>query len=141
MKTQIHLRPHGFTLAEILIVLTIIGILAGSAIFIMKGFVPEAQAQRVEDDIKHIKMAIDAYSRSNYFKPPTEEQGLKALVEEPTSDPKPKRWHAYMEKMPVDPWGNEYQYRVPAKRSKDKFDLFSKGEDGEENDNDIGNWE
>jgi len=93
-----------------------------------------------ERTIRAIEIALGAYERNNYFKPPTEEQGLAALVEEPTSDPKPQKWRQYMEEVPKDPWGNEYQYRVPATRSGKAYDLFSLGQDGVESEDDIGNW-
>ena len=131
----------GFTLVEIVIVLTIIAVLAGGSIYMLKGLIGDAQGQRIQSDIQTIKVALGAYERKNFFKPPTEEQGLAALVEKPTSDPQPEKWTQYLDQIPKDPWGNEYQYRYPAKRSKtDKFDLFSLNEDGVENEDDIGNW-
>ena len=91
----------------------------------LKGLIGDAQGQRVESDIQTIKVALGAYERNNYFKPPTEEQGLEALVTKPTSDPQPEKWRQYMDEVPKDPWGNEYQFRFPAQRSKtDKYDLF-----------------
>ncbi len=144
MKLHTHLRhasrQAGFTLAEIVIVMTIIVILSGGAIYAIKGLVGNAQVQRVETDIQHITTLLESYAQNNYFKPPTEEQGLLALVEKPTSDPQPKRWVQYLEEVPLDPWGNEYQYRNPAKRSGKKFDLFSLNENEIEDDDDIGNW-
>jgi len=135
-----HPRTAAFTLVEIVIVLTIIVILAGGSIYMLKGLIGEAQDSRVVEDIRAIEIALGAYERNNYFKPPTEEQGLAALVEEPTSDPKPQKWRQYMEEVPKDPWGNEYQYRVPATRSGKAYDLFSLGQDGVESEDDIGNW-
>ena len=133
-------RTAGFTLVEIVIVLTIIAILAGGSIYMLKGLVGEAQDSRVVEDIRAIEIAIGAFERNNYFKPPNQEQGLNALVEEPTSDPKPQKWHQYFEELPKDPWGNVYQYKVPAARSGKAYDLFSLGKDGVESDDDIGNW-
>tara|TARA_R110002096_G_scaffold91625_23_gene207391 strand:- start:674 stop:1102 length:429 start_codon:yes stop_codon:yes gene_type:complete len=130
-----------FTLVEIVIVLTIIAVLAGGSIYMLKGLIGDAQGQRVDSDIQTIKVALGAYERNNYFKPPTEEQGLAALVAQPTSDPQPEKWRQYLEEVPKDPWGNEYQFRYPAQRSQtDKYDLFSLNEDGVENEDDIGNW-
>jgi general secretion pathway protein G len=134
-------RPsRGFTLVEIVIVMTILVVLMGGAFFMGQGFIDDAKAQRVDSDLQNIETALQAYERNNYFKVPTQEQGLKALVEQPVTDPKPQRWSQYFESVPLDPWGQEYQYRVPAKRSGKKYDLFSLGEDGVENENDIGNW-
>lgn len=130
----------GFTLVEIVIVLTIIAILAGGSIYMLKGLVGEAQDSRVVEDIRAIEIALGAFERNNYFKPPTQEQGLAALVSEPNSDPKPQKWRQYLEDIPKDPWGNLYQYKVPASRSGKTYDLFSLGKDGVESEDDIGNW-
>lgn len=133
-------RKAGFTLVELVIVITIIAVLAGSGVYLIIGFVDDAKYQRVDSDLKALDLAIKSYERNNYFKPPTEEQGLKALVERPTSDPQPERWRAYLEEPMRDPWGNEYQYRYPAQKSTKKYDIYSLGEDGVESDDDIGNW-
>ena len=133
-------KRSGFTLVEIVIVMTIIALLAGGGFFMLRGFLSDAQSQRVSDDIQKIETFLLAYERNNYFRPPSEEQGLKALVEKPTTDPQPEKWTQYFEQVPLDPWGNEYQYRTPAKRSGKKYDIFSLNEDGQENDDDIGNW-
>ncbi|MCB1061550.1 MAG: type II secretion system major pseudopilin GspG [Verrucomicrobiae bacterium] len=139
---------RGFTLVELVIVLTIIGILSGSGIYMLIGFLDEAKYERVKGDLNTLDLAIKGYERGNYSKPPTQEQGLNALVERPTSDPQPERWRAYLEdqKALLDPWGNPYQYRYPATKSKKKYDLWSNGENGIEDSgegegvDDIGNW-
>ena len=136
-----HRRSRGFTLVELVIVLTIIGLLAGSSIYLIIGFVDEAKIKRVDGDLRTISTAIAGYERNNYFRPPTQEQGLMALVTKPTSEPQPKMWIAYLKEVPLDPWGQEYQYRSPAvKSTSGKYDLFSLGEDGAESEDDIGNW-
>lgn len=133
-------RRSGFTLVELVIVITIISVLAGSGIYLVIGFVDDAKYGRVDSDLKALDLALKAYERNNYFKPPTQEQGLMALVERPTGDPQPERWRAYLEEPMLDPWGNEYQYRIPAQKSDKKYDIFSFGEDGVESDDDVGNW-
>lgn len=140
-------RAAGFTLVEIVIVITIIGILAGSGIFMLVGWLDEAKYERVRGDLNTLDLAIKGYERGNYSKPPTQEQGLQALVERPTSEPQPQRWRAYLEKPEalLDPWGNPYQYRYPGTKSNKKYDLWSNGEDGIEDTgeggDDIGNWQ
>lgn len=130
----------GFTLVEIVIVLTIIAILAGGVIYGLKGLIPEAQDTRVLQDINTIGVALSSFERNNYFRFPTQEQGLSALVTEPNSDPKPQRWYQYLKEVPKDPWGRDYQYKFPASRSTEAYDLFSLGRDGVESADDIGNW-
>jgi len=133
-------RRSGFTLVELVVVITIITVLMGSGIYLITGFIDDAKYGRVDSDIKALDLALKAYERNNYFKPPTQEQGLMALVERPTGDPQPERWRAYLEEPMLDPWGNEYQYRFPATKSGKKYDLYSLGEDGVESDDDVGNW-
>ena len=133
-------RSAGFTLVELVIVITIIAVLSGSGIYLIIGFIDDAKYQRVDSDIKALDLAIKSYERNNYFKPLTQEQGLAALVERPSGEPQPERWRAYLDEAMKDPWGANYQYRFPAQKSTKKYDLFSLGEDGVESEDDIGNW-
>ena len=77
-------KIRGFTLVELVIVITIIAVLAGSGIYLVVGFIDDAKYQRIYSDLKALDIALKAYERNNYFKPPTEEQGLMALVERPS---------------------------------------------------------
>ncbi|MFK5920879.1 MAG: type II secretion system major pseudopilin GspG [Verrucomicrobiota bacterium] len=140
MKVIEKQKRRAFTLVELVIVLTIIGILAASGIYLLTGLIDDAKYERVGSDLKVLDLALQQYERNNYFKPPTQEQGLAALVEKPTSDPQPQRWRQYLQEMMLDPWGQEYQYRFPATKSKKKYDLFTLGEDGVESEDDQGNW-
>ena len=130
-------RQGAFTLVEIMIVITIIVVLAGGAIFLLKPLIGRGNNVRVQQDLDAIELALDSFAADNYYKPPTEEQGLKALVEKP--DDAPKMWVQGLESIPLDPWGNEYQYRVPGEKSGKKYDVFSMWEDGVESDDDVGN--
>lgn len=130
----------GFTLIEIVIVLTIISILAAGSIYMLKGNVDVAKESRVESDLANISTQIQLYEARN-MRVPTTEQGIKALVEKPTIEPIPERWMAFLEEVPKDPWGQEYKYRFPAQKSKKSYDIYSIGKDGVDgNEDDIGNW-
>ena len=142
MTKEFHLRRNrlqqsGYTLFEIMLVLGIIAVLVGSAIYMLVGNIDVAKDQRVNSDIEAISMQLRTYEMLNY-RMPTTEQGLKALVSQPTSEPRPRRWKQLMKTMPLDPWGAEYVYRNPGRKNSSGFDLFSLGPDGKESDDDIG---
>ena len=128
-----------FTLIEIVLVITIIAVLGAATIYLIKGNVDVAKETRVESDIKNIVTQLKVYDARN-LQPPTTEQGLKALVVQPTVEPKPERWTQLLEEVPKDAWNHEFQYQYPAKRSKADYDVFSLGRDGVESPDDIGNW-
>jgi general secretion pathway protein G len=134
-------RPSAaFTLIEIVIVLTIISILAAGSIYLIKGNVDVAKETRVDGDIANIATQLQLYEARN-LRLPTQDQGLMALVEKPTTEPQPERWTQLLEEMPRDPWGQDYRYRMPPQKSKKKYDLYSIGADGQEDsEDDIGNW-
>lgn len=142
MTTHTHrtLRRAGFTLIEIVIVLTIISILAAGSIYMLKGNVDVAKETRVESDIQNIMTQLQLYEARN-MRAPTTEQGLKALVEKPSTEPLPEKWTQLLEAVPKDPWGQEYKYRYPAQKSKKPYDVYSAGKDGADGtEDDIGNW-
>lgn len=122
-------RAAGFTLFEIMLVLAIIAVLVGSAIFLVGGNVEVAKLQRVDADFQTINGQLKTYQMMNYNFPTTA-QGLNALKERPTSEPKPRRWVQLLKEIPLDPWGNPYQYRSPGAKSKTGFDLWTFGPDG-----------
>lgn len=129
----------GYTLFEIMLVLGIIAVLVGSAIYMLVGNIDVAKEQRVDSDIEAISMQLRTYEMLNY-RMPTTEQGLKALVNQPTTEPRPRRWKQLMKTVPVDPWGNEYVYRNPGKGGA-AFEIYSLGSDGKESDDDAGKSE
>lgn len=91
----------------------------------MKGFGDTAKIQRADNDIKNaIIPALDGYKLIGKTYPSTD-QGLKALVEKPTSQPIPQR-HSPIKAVPTDPWGNEYGFE----NNGGKVRVFSKGPDG-----------
>lgn len=137
----------GFTLLEILIVITILGILASLVAVRVMDRPGEARAMKARVDIQTLEQALRLFKLDTSFYPSTE-QGLRALVEPPTTGRIPRKYReeGYLEKgvVPKDPWGNEYLYLSPGVHNKD-FDLWSYGADGEEGgegeDADITNWE
>lgn len=133
-------RSSGFTLVEVMVVVIIIallGAIAGPAVF---SRLRVAQEERVQADLNTVESALKLYRLDN-FAYPTEEQGLEALISEPSNA---RAWRGpYLETMPTDPWETEYQYRNPSDHGLD-FDIFSFGADGvaggEGDDADLGNW-
>lgn len=133
-------RAQGFTLVEMMLVLAIIAVLLGVAISYLTGNLEFAEDQRVHADITYFTTQLKSYEMENYFMPSTE-QGLMALYQEPTSDPKPRHWRQWLAKPPIDPWGMPYVYRNPGIHNTNGFDLYSYGPSRKENDKEIGNWD
>ena len=105
----------------------------------MVGNIDVARESRVEADLQAIGTQLRVYEMQN-LRPPSTEQGLRALVTRPSSEPVPRRWRQLLEEVPLDPWGEEYVYYYPGKKNPQGFDLFSKGPDRQEGGgDDIGN--
>jgi len=136
-------RDAGFTLIEIMVVVVILAILAALIVPKVIGRPDEARVVAARQDVATIKQALKLYRLDNGRYPSTE-QGLGALVERPTITPLPSNWKAggYLERLPLDPWGNPYQYLNPGLRG--EIDVFSFGADGvaggEGFDADVGSW-
>jgi general secretion pathway protein G len=131
---------HGFTLMEMLIVLSIIALLMGMVIMQVTSMSAGAEKTKVKADLLAFKEMLAAYQLDNGTLPTTE-QGLKALWSRPTVEPIPPHWHALLDQETLDPWNHPYQFRNPGRRNPDKYDVFSMGEDGKpDTDDDIGNW-
>ena len=134
----------GFTLIEIMVVVVILGILATLVLPKIMGRPDEARAIAAKQDIGSVMQALSLYRLDN-SRYPTTEQGLKALVAKPTTEPLPNNWKTggYLDKLPKDPWGNVYQYLNPG--IKGEIDAFSYGADGKPGgagpDSDIGSWD
>lgn len=135
---------HGFTLIEIMIVITIIGVLAALIVPKVIGRPDEARIIAAKQDISSISQALKLYRLDN-LRYPTTEQGLQALAKKPVVSPLPPNWkgNGYIERLPNDPWQHPYQYLQPGLHG--EFDVISMGADGapggEGNDADIGSWE
>ena len=117
-----------YTLFEIMLVLGIISVLVGSAIFMLGDLLTDSKKQRVDSDAITVTTALKAYEMMAYSMPTTE-QGLEALVVQPTSQPVPKRWTQKMIEVPKDPWGTPYLYSNPGKKNPSGFDFYSAGPD------------
>ncbi|MBS0578687.1 MAG: type II secretion system major pseudopilin GspG [Proteobacteria bacterium] len=134
---------RGFTLIEIMVVVIIIGLLAAVIVPTVINKVDEARVVKAKQDIQSLETALTMFRLDN-SKYPTTEQGLSALVSQPT-DPTIKHWKpgGYLQRISKDPWGNEYQYVNPGTHGKE-YDLYTLGADnapgGEGIDADIGNW-
>jgi general secretion pathway protein G len=137
---------RGFTLIELMVVIVILGILAGLIIPRIMGRPEEARRMKARIQIESIETSLQLYKldNGNY---PTTDQGLQALIEAPSVGQLPRAWRegGYMEKgkVPKDPWRTEYVYLSPGVNG--DYDLSSYGPDeepgGEGNDADINSWE
>lgn len=132
----------GFTLIEILVVVVILGILAAIVVPKVMSRPDQARLVKAKQDILSIENALDLYKLDNGFYPSTE-QGLKALVKKPNSDPQPSSWRSYLKHLPKDPWGRNYNYKSPGEHG--EVDIFTNGADGEAGGEginaEIGNWD
>jgi len=137
MKILRYNRPKdasGFTLIELMVVIAILGILAGLVLPRFMGRTEEAKKTKARLQIENLESALKLYKLDNGMYPTTE-QGIDALVQKPATGAVPKNWRegGYLEKgkVPPDPWGRPYVYVSPGVKNKD-FDLKSLGADGEE---------
>ena len=124
-----HIRQRGFTLIEIMVVVVILAVLGALVVPKILENVDKARVTRAASDIRAIQTALDLYRLDN-FKYPTTEQGLQALVTQP-SDPTITNYRSggYLPSMPQDPWNNPYQDVSPGANGRD-YDIISYGRDG-----------
>lgn len=127
-NTKRNMRPAGFTLIELMIVVVILGLLATIIMPKILDKPEKARRTKAATEIRSIEMAL-ALFKTDTGRFPTTSEGLSALVNNPgingyNSD-------AYLDKVPIDPWGKPYVYLCPGVHSKD-YDLESHGPDGED---------
>lgn len=118
---------RGFTLIELVVVIIVLGLLAGLVGPRIVGHVSEAKSTTARTQIDLLGVALDTYRLDNGSYPSTE-QGLVALRERPAQEPVPSNWRGpYLRKaVPLDPWGRPYLYRVQSL----EYELQTLGRDG-----------
>jgi general secretion pathway protein G len=131
---------RGFTLIEMILVVVIIALLAALVLTNFAGRSQQAREAAAETQVATFRTALAAFE-TDCGRYPTSEEGLRALIEKPAGLPETAMWRPYLEenRIPEDPWGNEYVYRNPGTINTGRYDLLSPGPDGEVGtDDDIG---
>ena len=140
------LRSHstraGFTLIEIMVVVVILGILAATIIPQFMGTTQDAKVSTAKANVAELESAIERFY-IHMDRHPTNEEGLTVLTDPPSGED--KKWRGpYIKLLKPDPWGNQYQYRIPSSRRNTGYDVWSRGADGADGGEgdaaDIGNW-
>lgn len=126
---------------EILIVIALMALLIGVVVQNIGGSLTKGQVQTAQIFVRSsLETPLLTY-RMSVGRYPSTEEGLMALIKAP--DSAGSRWsgpYLKFREMPVDPWGNPYQYMCPGRHNPDGYDIWSWGPDGKESDDDIGNW-
>lgn len=124
---------RGFSLIEIMVVVTLMAILVGIGTVLVMGRLETGKISTARTQAYEIAKAVDLYKlqTGNY---PTMSEGLQVLAQPPKGKP-------LMLEIPLDPWGREYNYAIPGTHNPKSFDVWSNGAEGEEGpDAEIGNW-
>ena len=132
-------RERAFTLIELLIVVAILAVLAAVVVPKFTKRSEQARITAARTDIANLEVALDAFEIDT-GRYPTTEEGIRALVEEPTDV---KEWHGpYIKRgVPNDPWTKPYVYRCPGQHNTTGYDLYSFGPDGQDGGgDDSDNW-
>jgi len=138
-------NEKGFTLIEVMVVVVIMGILAAIVVPKIMSRPDQAKIVKAKQDILSIQSALDLYKLDNGIYPTTD-QGLKALVQKPSSPPVPSNWKTggYLKQLPTDPWGHPYHYLNPGVHNTDGVDIWTYGANNQQGGTGInatiGNW-
>ena len=125
--------PRGMSLIEIMVVITLIGLVTAAIGVAVMGQLTKGQSDSASNQAYEIAKSMELYKLQNGSYPTTS-QGITVLATPPKGKP-------IMDSVPKDPWGNEYIYVNPGQKNPSKFDIRSKGPDGQEGtEDDVGNW-
>lgn len=139
-------NKRGFTLIEIMVVVIILGLLAGLVLPKFMGSEEEAKIKTTGVQIRSLENALDGFKLHNGFYPTTD-QGLEALIKKPETGRIPNKWQegGYLKpaRIPKDPWGGDYHYFSPGSEGRE-YEIISYGPDkepgGEGKNADIESW-
>ena len=147
LNARTTIRRHtqnGFTLIELMVVLLIIGVLAALIVPNVLDRADDAKTMAAKTDVRNVLQALKLYRLDN-GRYPSSEQGLAALVTQPTVEPIPAQWRKNLDQLPNDPWGKPYVYLNPGIQGEGEVDVMSLGADGhaggEGKNADIGSWQ
>lgn len=136
-QTAQRARRSGFTLVELMVVIVIIGLLAGVVTFSVRGYLITSKQNIAKMEISKVAQALETYY-TIYDRYPSNEEGLTALAQ-----PSEKFPDGILTKVPRDPWGSPYQYNCPGRNV--AYEVISYGADhregGESGDRDISSAE
>ncbi len=123
---------RGFSLFEMVIVMGIIGLILGGAIFSMGKIKNSAAIGAADSDMNSFESVLEQYKNIGGMYPTTS-QGLEALIKKPTDSPRPRRWTQSLddEEALLDPWGTKYKYEYPGKQDPSRPEIISAGPDAE----------
>ncbi|HVY69227.1 MAG TPA: type II secretion system major pseudopilin GspG [Verrucomicrobiae bacterium] len=137
-------RSAGFTLLEIMVVVIVIGILAATIIPQFMTTTSDAKISQAKSQVAEMEAAVERF-HVQMDRYPTTEEGLKVLVEKPSTDDNTHWGGPYVSQIRPDPWGTPYQYASPGTHNPSRFDLWSRGADkadgGANEAADLGNWQ
>ncbi len=140
-RRAVRVSAAGFTLLELLVVLAILGLLVGFVAPQVIKYLGRAKTDTARVDIHNIGQALDLF-RLDVGRYPTQQEGLQAIVAKPAGLDRWQGPYVKQAKMPADPWGEPYRYRIPGEHG--EYDLYSLGADntpgGTGENQDVANW-